>query len=55
MINKLKKIYPKYKIYIKRNRKYYDLKNKEVTKEIILNTNSVIIYKESYMVHKKSV
>lgn len=54
MIDKIKKLYPDYIIFIKRKGKIFDLTNKEVTNnEIFKKYSYVIIKNNSYEVHTK--
>lgn len=55
MINNLKKLYPKYNLYIKRNKRLYDLDNNLVSNKIIYESNCIVINKNFYTVYKLKV
>lgn len=52
MINKLKKLYPNYKIYVRKNKLLYDENNNLVKKKlfplIMIDKNSYEVYKKTY-------
>lgn len=54
MVDKIKRLYPDYLIFIKRNGRLYDLSNNEVTNDNLLKRYSyVVIDDNSYEVHNK--
>lgn len=54
MIETVKKLYPKYLIFVKKNNKLFDLSNREIINNNILSKHShIIIDKNSYEVHTK--
>ena len=54
MINRLKKLYPKYMILIKKNNILYDIHNNLIEESILKDINYIIIKDNSYEVHKKT-
>lgn len=53
MIDRIKKMYPEYLIFIKKDNKLFDLANKEVNKNLLNRYSHVIIDDNSYEVHTK--
>lgn len=54
MIERIKKLYPEYLIFIKINNKIFDLSNKELkNKDILIRHSHIIIDDNSYEVHTK--
>ena len=53
MINRLKKIYPNFLIFIKKKNKIYDINNNIVSDNILNNNNYILVIDNFYEVHKK--
>lgn len=53
MINRLKKLYPNFLIFIKKKDKIYDVDNNLIEDKTLVNNNYILINNNSYEVHKK--
>ena len=53
MINKIKKNYPGYLIFIKIKNSIYDLDNKKVDKKVLKNNPYILVEENSYEIHNK--
>ena len=53
MINKIKKNYPNYLIFIKIKNDIYDLDFKKVDKKVLKNNPYILVEENSYEVHNK--
>lgn len=55
MINKIKKLYPTFSIYVRKENKVYDTEGKRILKKKLKeNIPYVLINDESYEVHQKA-
>lgn len=55
MISKIQKMYPGFLIFVKKEKKLYDINNNPIQDDMLLNYNNyIIIINDSYEVHKKT-
>lgn len=53
MINKIRKIYPGFLIFIKKGKNLYDVNNNLILDDVLKRNDYIIIIDDSYEVHKK--